>query len=102
MATHDVHTAEVEIYPVGVLSDIQQFVHNPDRKQARAHARRGLRRLLELARERNWRALRNSFNGYLAEHATRGTRCGHGWTRGRAYRDLQRHLAELNTRRDGR
>ena len=101
MSIHDLRTAEVEVYPVGVLSDVQHFIHNPDRKQARATLRRTVRRLLGHIRHGQWRALRQSFNGYLAEHATRGTRCGHGWTRGRAVRDLARHLADLDARRDG-
>lgn len=100
MAIHPDHADRVEIYRVGVLDDLHMFIHHADRKQARTYLRRTVRRLLTMARERRWRALRNSFNGYLAEHPTRGTRCGHGWTRGRAYRDLQRHLAELDARRD--
>lgn len=46
------------------------------------------------ARQRNWRAVRGAFDGWLAEHAYAGTRAGHGWTRRRALADLQRHLAE--------
>jgi hypothetical protein len=44
------------------------------------------------AKRREWRALKNYFNGYLAEHPTAGTRCGHGWTKARALRDLDQHL----------
>ena len=84
--------ADIQIYPVGLLAHWQHFVHNPDRKAARRRFRHDLRYPLRQARARNWRAVKNYFNGYLAEHAHLGTRCGTGWTRGRAYRDLARHL----------
>lgn len=58
---------------------------------------RELRQLAYWARRRNWRAIRNAFNGWLAEHAYAGTRAGHGWTRRRALADLQRHLADRET-----
>ena len=88
---------EIDIYPVGLLRDLRDFIHSPKPLRQR------LRRLLYdldigvtyRIRRRSWRALRNYLNGYLAEHQTRGTRCGHGWTRGRAYNDLMRHLKEL-------
>lgn len=83
---------DVTIYPVGLLQHWQHFVHTPDRKAARRRLRNDLRYPLRQARARNWRAVKNYFNGYLAEHHTLGTRAGHGWTRGRAYRDLARHL----------
>lgn len=83
---------DIEIYPVGLLADWQHFVHNPDRNDARRSLRASLRREWERIKTRNWRAAKNYFNGYLAEHAHAGNRCGTGWTRGRAYRDLARHL----------
>ncbi|MFC8832326.1 hypothetical protein ACFT8V_03890 [Streptomyces griseoincarnatus] len=83
---------DIVIYPVGLLAHWQHFIHNPDRKAARRRFRLDLRYPFRQARARNWRAVKNYFNGYLAEHATLGTRCGTGWTRGRAYRDLARHL----------
>lgn len=85
--------SQTEVYPVGLLHDLQLFIHNPDRKQARQRLRSSLRYPLGQARARNWRALRNYFNGYLAEHPM-SPQCGHGWTRGRAFRDLTRHLAD--------
>lgn len=90
---------EVDIYPVGVLAALQCVVHAP--KEQRRWARRRLigefRYIGRQLRRRNFRAARMSFNGYLAE--PRGddvswTRCGHGWTRGRAWDDLKRHIAE--------
>lgn len=84
--------ADVVIYPVGFLADWQHFVHAIDRTAARRSLRASLRREWERVKARNWRAAKNYFNGYLAEHAHAGSRAGTGWTRGRAYRDLVRHL----------
>ncbi|HEY9411094.1 MAG TPA: hypothetical protein VIP77_16055 [Jiangellaceae bacterium] len=86
---------EVDIYAVGLLADLRRFVHSPEPLGARwRRLRFDLRQsVLVRARHRQWRALKSYFNGYLAEHESRGTRCGHGWTRGRAYNDLMRHLA---------
>ncbi|MFD7855196.1 hypothetical protein ACFV6B_13045 [Streptomyces microflavus] len=85
----------IDVYSVGLLSDLYQYVHNPDRRAARPRFRAALRRPVRLVRAGNWRAFRNYFNGYLAEHPTLGTRAGRGWTRGRALRDLARHLIEV-------
>lgn len=85
-------TPGVEIYRVGLLHDWQLFVHDPDRPFARRRFRNALGRPLANARRRNWGSVRSYFNGYLAEHPTDGTRAGHGWTRGRAARDLAQHL----------
>ncbi|NUS25003.1 MAG: hypothetical protein HOV92_12375 [Streptomyces sp.] len=83
----------VSIYPVGLFSDLARFVHAPDRSDARRRLRSALRYPVRQARAGNWRAVKNYFNGYLAEHDTLGFRAGTGWTRGRAYRDLVRHLS---------
>lgn len=88
----DVMAADITIYPVGLLHDLAQFVHAIDRKAARRSLRAALLREWDRIKARNWRSAKSYFNGYLAEHATLGTRCGTGWTRGRAYRDLARHL----------
>jgi hypothetical protein len=88
----DTHAEHITIYSVGLLHDWQQFVHAVDRTYARRRLRASLRREWERIKARNWRAAKSYFNGYLAEHAELGTRAGHGWTRGRAYRDLARHL----------
>jgi hypothetical protein len=87
-------TKDVTIYPVGLLQALSQFVHAVDRDHARRKLVHSLRYVLTQARARNWNAVRNYFNGYLAEHAYAGSRAGTGWTRGRAYRDLARHLAD--------
>jgi hypothetical protein len=89
---------DVEIYPVGLLHDLARFVHAIDRKDAFRRLRHDFRYPLARARAREWRAFKAYFNGYLAEPRDSNTpgfrRCGTGWTRGRAYRDLQRHLRE--------
>lgn len=83
--------AGIETYPVGLFSDIQ-----------RHRLRYGLRTyLLRQIRRRNWRAVRNYFNGYLAEwhYPPEGMiirRCGRGWTRGAALRNLGRRIVEAN------
>ena len=80
----------ISIYPVGVLA---------------AWKRRRLRSqyvyLKEQVRARNWRAVRNSFNGYLAEwdyppEGVKHYRCGHGRTKNRALHDLGKHIAHAN------
>ncbi len=88
---------DVAIYPVGVLADLLAL------RRARHHGllRWALRRLLGTlrrvagqARARNWRAVKNAFNGYLAEPTPfpeHMRRCGSGWTKRRAMRSLRRH-----------
>ena len=76
-------------YPVGLLSDIK------------AHkVKYGMKMTLRSAWEGNWRAVRNHFNGYLAEWhyppEIRITRCGRGWTRRAAIRRLGKHIAREN------
>jgi len=75
----------IDVYPVGLFRDVKH-----------RRFRSGLRYLRDQARGRNWRAVGNYFNGFLAEHPTLGTRCGHGWTKRRALADLHRHIRELS------
>ncbi len=79
----------IEVYPVGVLMDLKH------RK-----IQRSIRYLHYQFKARNWRAIKSSFNGYLAEWhyppEMRHSRCGHGWTKRRALRDLGRHIVESN------
>jgi hypothetical protein len=81
----------IEAYPLGILSDIK-----------RRRVRYGIRNyLIPQVRGRNWRAVRNYFNGYLAEWhyppaGMRHSRCGRGWTKRAAIRRLGIHLAENN------
>jgi hypothetical protein len=83
--------AEVSIYPVGLLHEWQLFVHAIDRAHARRRLLCSLRGELDRIKARKWSAAKSYFNGYLAESPA-GSRAGTGWTRGRAYRDLARHL----------
>jgi len=51
----------------------------------------GLRRdCIEQAGDHNWRAVRNYFNGWLAEHPDGRSSAGRGWTRRAALRRLER------------
>lgn len=85
--------AVTNIYPVGLLHDWQ---HRKMRS-----LRRALRRPFNHALSGDWRAFRNYFNGYLAEPTPmQGRRCGHGWTKRRAFRDLIAHLNSLEENRD--
>jgi len=91
----------VDIYPVGLLAHLAHWANTPDRREAwrrllydvRTH---GLPNL----RPGRWGSLRRwLLNGYFAEPADWPdglTRCGTGWTRGRALRDLQRRTAALS------
>lgn len=67
--------AEVDVYPVGWLEACKS-------RRLRAEWRYFKR----WAREGNWRAVRNSFNGYLAEHDGHPHNCGRGWTKRAAVR----------------
>ena len=67
-------------YPVGLLADLKHHKVNP-----------GFKYVIGWAKGGNWRAVRNYFNGYLAEwhyepEGVRTVRCGRGWTRRAARR----------------
>lgn len=95
-----------EIYPVGVLHSLQiigraltvaAIPHRNRMPIIRREVRKQIRYLTGQARARNWRAVRNSFNGYLAEPyfiPVGMRRCGAGWSQKRAIRDLLRHYEE--------
>jgi hypothetical protein len=78
--------SEVDVYPVGLLSDYR-----------RKRVRRSLQTYVwnYCIKGRRWRALRNYFNGYLAEHAHGGHNAGRGWTRRAALRRVNR-ICETN------
>jgi hypothetical protein len=81
----------IEVYPVGLLSDIK-----------RGKVRYGVKHyLIPQIQRRNWRAVRNYFNGYLAEwhfppNESRHTRCGRGWTKRAALRRYGVIIAKAN------
>lgn len=78
-------------YPVGLLAHMK-----------RRRIRNGIRHyLIPQIKRRNWRAVRNYFNGYLAEwhfppEGFIHGRCGTGWTRKAALRSLGRRIVEQN------
>ncbi len=93
---------EVDVYPVGLLADLlrdwRQVRHWRRFREADGkptlHVRRTVRYLIGRVRAGNWRAVKNTFNGYLAEPSPfpeNVRRCGSGWTRKRALRSLERH-----------
>lgn len=80
--------SEVDIYPVWLFADIKTWAGNPDRAAA-------WRRLLRDVR-RGLRRRRYLIAGFHAEPGVWPDglkRCGSGWTRGRALRDLRRRTA---------
>jgi hypothetical protein len=93
---HSTDVGEVDIYAVGLLHDIRLAVGGLRARGHRFHFARKLPRRLRSS----WRKS-SYWNGYLAEPAAIAdglntwTRCGHGWTKKRALRDLRRHMREL-------
>jgi hypothetical protein len=97
------HTDLIDVYPVGWLRALQsagRCIRRGRPAPAWRFLRQQLRYSLRQARRGNWRAVRNTFGGYHAEHHTLGRRCGTGWTKRRAINDLYRHLAEETISRD--
>jgi hypothetical protein len=85
-------TSHISTYPVGLFSDFR-----------RKRVLYGLRNYVWMQAKRgNWRAVRNYFNGYLAEwhYPPAGMlhyKCGRGWTRKAALRRLGQHIIQCNT-----
>jgi hypothetical protein len=85
----------MSVYPVGLLRDLRQFAHGLHRPRSVRRLRYALRYPFHQARAGEWRAVKNYFNGYLAEPdpwPPGATRCGTGWTKRRAARDFERSL----------
>jgi hypothetical protein len=103
----------IDVYPVGVLADLRHAwryltvrrfpaaVGAPTWAWRVDRARTSLRHIRQTVvrhvRVRNWRALKNTFNGYLAEPdefppGDYRRQCGTGWTKRRALRSLERRL----------
>ena len=81
-------------YPVGLLTDLKNH-----------RIASGVRYLRYQINARNWRAVRNYFNGYLAEwdYPPEGVvihQCGRGWTRRAALRSFGRRLVGANLKAD--
>lgn len=88
-----------EVYPVGLLRDLRQFALGMHRPRAARRLRLALAYPVHLAMDGNWRAVKNYFNGYLAEPAEFPpgvSRCGSGWTKRRARRDWERRAAKVS------
>jgi hypothetical protein len=85
--------SEHEVYAVGLLSDLRFFYGTL--RRAPKHTRQAWRKLWYGWRQ-SWRR-RSYWNGYLAEPKVDNawSRAGHGWTKRRAVRILDRHLAEV-------
>jgi hypothetical protein len=92
----------VDIYPVGLLAEIQQSRRYKRKwirpKRAFQHLLKAVRHFLKgewkLSYE-EWHPFKSYFNGYLAEPDVmpgKLRRCGSGWTRKRALRDLKRRV----------
>lgn len=85
---HSTDTGEtLDVYAVGWLAAWQH--------RKIGHLRNQWRYTLGRLRKRNWRAIRNSLNGYLAEpyQFPPGVhRCGIGWTKGLALRSYERQV----------
>lgn len=102
---------KIDIYPVGWLSVLlglrrafNPTVPYPAPAKVRIHALRAvryeLRTNIRQVKHGKWRALKNTFNGYLAEPTPFPAgvrRCGSGWTKRRARRSLDRQLATVAT-----
>lgn len=78
----------IETYPVGLFNDLKR-------------RRINVSYLKRQISHRNWRAIKNYFNGYLAEwnycpNGVNHSRCGSGWTRKRALDSLGKHLVQSN------
>lgn len=95
-----------DIYPVGVLQAVQivwRALTVPTLRGkrvgiVRSEVRRVRTYLSAQARAHNWRAVRNHFNGYLAEHDRCAHNAGRGWTKRAAERRVERicrrHIAD--------
>lgn len=84
----------VDVYRVGIFD----HVHHHGWREG---VRREWRFLRTVTAERNWRAVKNSFNGWLAEPTPWPdglNRCGSGWTRRRAVASLRRQCAKAGQR----
>lgn len=103
------HVGVTDIYPVGVLASLlvirraltlPEYPRDKRWPTVKREVRRTVHTLVRHVKARDWNALQNSFNGYLAEPYTFPgymTRCGHGWTTERAIRDLLRHEEACRT-----
>lgn len=109
---------KIDVYPVGALAELlrawryltaRRFpatVGPPAWSWRIRNARASLGHIRKVVvrhvRARNWRAMKSTFNGYLAEPyefppGDYVRRCGTGWTKARALRSLERRLPSRAT-----
>ena len=87
----------IDVYPVGALASFRSAwarIRNGHWRKTWTPIRADLGYLAYQVRRRNWRAVKNNFNGYLAEPHDLPDgfkRAGSGWTKARALRSLARH-----------
>lgn len=84
-------------YPVGWLESIQRTITT----KKLTFLLREWDYCVYQARRGDWHAVRQTFNGYLAEwhyppDGAYQTRCGSGWTRKRALRSAGYHIMKAN------
>jgi hypothetical protein len=87
---------ELDIYPVGLLQELIYFRRGYRHAESWSKLLYSLKYPFRRVGEGNWRAVRNYFNGYLAEPAEWPpgvTSCGRGWTRRAAVRDWHRKIS---------
>lgn len=98
-------SVRVDVYSVGVLHTLQIVgrcltIRHPDLAGRRwttikREVRKEWRYITGYClKGRRWRALRNTFNGYLAEHDNHPHNCGRGWTKRAAIRRVNRLCAQ--------
>ena len=89
---------DTDVYPVGVLSKIliiwsiftEGDYGEGKFKLSWRHIKQEWQFIRYQISMRDWNAVVNSFNGYLAEHHGHPHDCGHGWTKKRAIRRANR------------
>lgn len=92
VVTPDGVTRRLEVYSVGILREIQISFR---RRKYCLH----LKSLFGELRRREWQNANNTFNGYLAElepWPENMPRCGSGWTKIRAQRDIARRIEKAS------
>ena len=88
---------DVDVYPVGWLAAFRRMRHHHKPRNRPRHwpISQEWHYMVRQAKAGHWKDVKNCFNGYLAEPSEFPpglTRCGTGWTRKRALRDLDRRM----------
>lgn len=86
----DAQSRYMSVYTVGFYSHLKHAWHS---RRYRPYLKRMSSYVWYQFKRRNWRAIRNYFNGYLAEPTPFPLglhKCGRGWTKKAALRSLNR------------